>query len=443
MTPFVVTALSALLVTPAPAYPRALSSSSTAMLQQAGVSSPAATAQAAAEVITEIRIHGNDATPDADIIKLAGVTIGAPFGATTVADIAAKLRDAHRFQRVEVLKRYASISDPTQVVIVIVVDEGPISISIPQDRLAPPKVTRRGWLSQVLVAPILDAEDGYGVAYGARFAFVEPGASAGRLSFPLTWGGEKRAAAEYERYFANAFVTRIETGVEVKRVTNPFFQADDTRRDVWGRAERAAGHLRAGTTIGWQHVSFAGTTDSFRSIGADVTFDTRLDPFLARNAVYLNGTWDRLTFASGPTVARSQYEARGYLGLIGQNILVVRVMHQDADAPLPAYLKSLLGGVTNLRGFDAGTEAGDTLAAGSIEIRMPLSSPMSLGKLGVSVFADTGTAYNKGQTFDDRALKTGIGGAVWFTATVVHLSLSVAHGINAGTRVQFGGGISY
>ena len=40
---------------------------------------------------------------------------------------------------------------------------------------------------------------------------------------------------------------------------------------------------------------------------------------------------------------------------------------------------------------------------------MPISSPLSFGKLGVSVFADWGTVYEKGERFRDQTFHNGIG----------------------------------
>ena len=131
------------------------------------------------------------------------------------------------------------------------------------------------------------------------------------------------------------------------------------------------------------------------------------------------------------------------MGLIGQTILVLRALHDGADRPLPPYLQPLLGGMDTLRGFEAGHAVGDTLAAGSAELRVPLTSPLSLGKLGVSVFMDAGKVYNAGEHFSDHPLERGVGGSVWFSAAVFRLSLAVAHGIGGDTRVHFGTTLSF
>jgi outer membrane protein assembly factor BamA len=179
------------------------------------------------------------------------------------------------------------------------------------------------------------------------------------------------------------------------------------------------------------------------TVGADVTLDTRLDPAYPRNAVFATAAWERMSFTSGATLQRTNLDGRGYLGLLGQSVLAVRVLRQGANGPQPAYLKPLLGGWSSLRGFEAGAFVGDIVLAGSAELLVPISSPISVARLGLSVFVDTGVAYDFGQRLKEQVNQTGIGGSVWMTATVFRVSLSVAHGRGAGTRVNFGGGLTF
>src|SRR6185295_2399704 len=141
-------------------------------------------------------------------------------------------------------------------------------------------------------------------------------------------------------------------------------------------------------------------------------------------------------FSFGAT--RTSLDGRGYLVLLGQSILTVRAMRTDSSEPLPAYLQPLLGGMANLRGFEAGTAAGDTLVAASAELILPLTSPLHVGKLGVSVFADGGTVYAKGERLADQTPLEGYGGSLWLSAAFLRLNLAVAHGRGASTRVHFG-----
>jgi outer membrane protein assembly factor BamA len=396
-----------------------------------------------AEVISEIQVRGNVVTPDEELLRLAGVAIGMPMASDTVSVVAERLRATKRFERVEVLKRYASISDPTRIALVLIVDEGPVTIQATGDPDRPTRVVRRRRLN-LLFLPVLDGEDGYGITYGVRVAVPNPAGADSRLSFPATWGGEKRAAAELEKRFDHGLLTRIDGGASVSRKANPFFQEDDDRAGVWAHGERQVlRSLRFGATVGWQHVSFQRATDQVVDAGAEAVLDTRLDPWLPRNAVYARAAQHRLAFGNQAAADRTDLETRVYLGLIGQTILVASAQRSAADGPLPNYLKALLGGQESLRGFRAGTAVGDTLVAGSLEVRVPLTSPLRLGKVGVSGFTDAGTAYDHGGRFEDQAVKRGFGASVWCAAAFLRVNVAVAHGIGSSTRVHASGNLTF
>ena len=398
-----------------------------------------------AEVIAEIQVHGNHVTADADVIALAGIAIGSPFTADTIAQARAKLKSAGKFEEVDVLKRYASIADPTKITVVIVVNEGPVRVEFETgaDGEEVAVVKRRGGFGNLMFLPILDGEDGYGLTYGVTASRADVLGKRSRLSVPLSWGGTRRAGVELEKNFVSGPFTRVEVGGAIQRRTNPAYEEHDDRRRGWVRAERALGYFRLGATAGLERVSFGPLDDDLKTIGGDVTFDTRIDPTFPRNAVMATAGWERVSFESGGTLQRTRLDGRGYLGLIKQSVLAVRVMREGANGHQPAYLRPLLGGWSNLRGFEAGAFVGDIVVAGSAELLVPLSSPLSVGRLGVSVFVDTGVAYDYGQRLKDQVRQTGIGGSVWMSATVFRLSLSVAHGRGAGTRVNFGGGLTF
>jgi outer membrane protein assembly factor BamA len=400
---------------------------------------PSRTTQGVRPVITDIRVHGNLIVTNDEVLALIGVAPGDPLGPTTVADVTARLKASGKFEHVQVLERFASIDDPSRIALVVIVNEGPVRIAGGD---GPLEVVRRRGVRNLLFLPIVEAEDGYGLTYGARLAFAGAAGGRSRISVPLTWGGRKQAAVELDRALAAGPFTRVQAGAGVQRRTNPAFDLDDARRELWGRLERAAGPVRAGATAGWSRVSFAGGVERFRSAGADVSVDTRVDPVLPRNAVFAMAKWERLSFSTGGTVDRHRLEGRGYLGLIGRAVLAARALHEGSDGPLPLYLKPILGGWANLRGFRAGTAAGDSLTAGSIELRLPLNSPLRIAKFGVSVFADAGTVYDYGERLRDHRLGRGYGAGVWLSATVVHVGVSVARG-GGETRVNFGGGTSF
>ncbi len=408
------------------------------MAQQPQSPDPGQTPPGDAETIVAIQIHGNTITPDDEIRGMTGVAVGAPFDAGTLDAVAGRLKAAKRFQSVQVLKRYASISDTSQVILVVIVDEGPVRIETTGDSEKPTRVvkSRRGHL---MFLPVLNFEDGYGFTYGARFAWPEPFGKRSRVAFPLTWGGEKRAAAEIDKIFEHGPLTRVTGGAGISQRTNPFYDQDDTRDRVWGRGEREFTRwLRAGATVGWQHVSFRDSADEFAHGGVDIVFDTRVDPILPRNAVYARAAYEHIAGAN-----RGEFEGRGYVGLFGQTILAIRAQSMTADRPLPPYLKPLLGGMANLRGFPAGTDAGDALAAASGELIVPLTSPLGVGKIGVSAFVDTATVWDHGQRLVDQPWKEGVGGSIWFSAAFIRASLAVAHGIGGSTHVHFGANVTF
>ena len=90
------------------------------------------------------------------------------------------------------------------------------------------------------------------------------------------------------------------------------------------------------------------------------------------------------------------------------------------------YEHNLLGGGANLRGYDAGYKAGDNLAAASAELRIPLTSPLNVGRFGVKAFVDWGTIYGVGDKLADQTFDRGIGGGAYLHLTVVSMSLDVA-----------------
>ena len=403
---------------------------------------PMGVARAQQEVISEIHVHGNTLTSTDDILRVAGLTVGDPFTDEQRGQAAERLRATKNFDRVDVLKRYASIDDPTRVAVVVLVDEGPVRI-VPED--GPGKaarVVRRG-RSNLMFMPVLSAADGYGLTYGARFSFVDSVGRRSRVSFPLTWGGDKSAAVELEKDLQRRGAPRLTGGALFQRRTHPFYREDADRGRVWARADwQLRRPLRVGTTAAWQDVSFLGDHVATPLGGADIVFDTRLDPTLPRNAVYARAAVEHLRLPDRP-LTRTELEARGYIGVGGQRVLVLRGLREGVDRSAPPYYRWLLGGDRNLRGFRAGTAVGDTLVAGSAELRAPISSPLRVAKVGVNIFVDTGVAYDKGRRLSDQSFKTGAGAGVWLTAAVLQVHLDVAHGFHSGTRAHFGLGLAF
>lgn len=409
------------------------------------------------EHVAEVRIHGNHTTPDVEVVKLTGITLGESVTAETLPLVTKRLRASGRFNDVDVLKRYRSLADASQVSLIVIVHEYPsIDPGIPGAPLPPVPGPIRRLLSQSMFLPIIGYSEGYGFTYGARASFVDIMGKGGRVSVPLTWGGTRRAAVELEKTFdddspISRVLSRVTGGAGISRRENPYFELPDTRQQIWGRVDKdLVRGLRAGGGVSWTDVGFglreAPATrldDRFTTVGADVTVDTRHDPIFPRNAVYAQTGWERLNFSSGPSINRYRNEARGYLGVIGQSVLAVRALHQRVDRPLPLYEQPLLGGASILRGHSAGAFAGDNLLASSVELRVPLSSPMGVGRLGVSAFADAGAVYNHGVRLRDATFHRGFGGGVFMLATLFQLNLDVAYGVDNKVRVHFMTGFSF
>jgi outer membrane protein assembly factor BamA len=396
-------------------------------------------AQAPPGVVGEVRVHGNHTTPDADILAIVGEVVGQPATDALVGDISAKLERSGRFDGVEVRKRFRSIENPDDILLMIVVDEVPAIDSLDLT----PSPMKKFWSSGMFL-PILHAEDGYGFTYGARISFVDRLGPRSRITVPITWGGERGARVQAERAFKSGPIERMVGEYGITQREHPRFEVDDHRVGFGARIESApARWLRFGAGGRQDEVTFGEETDRLARFGGDVTVDTRVDPAFPRNAVHATFGFDRLNFDAG-RANQKKADIRGYVGLFGQTVLALRGLAVTSDRPLPRYEQLLLGGAANLRGYEAGYKAGDNLAAVSAELRVPITSPLTIGRLGVKAFVDAGTAYDAGEQLKDQRLDDrGIGGGVYLHLTVVSLSLDVARSRAGDTRFHFGMGVTF
>jgi len=230
----------------------------------------------------------------------------------------------------------------------------------------------------------------------------------------------------------------------IARRENPHFEVGDTRKTVQGRAEVVIQQwLRVGGGGGFEDVTFGDVHDRIKRIDADVTLDTRVDPAFPRNAVHATFGVERLTFEA-TRITRRTADIRGYVGLLGQSVLALRSSFVTSRDPVPVYEQTLLGGASNLRGYQAGYKAGDNVAAFSAELRVPVTSPLSVGRFGVKAFVDAGTAYAAGVKFSDQTLDKGYGGGAYLHLTVISLALDVARAQRTGDiRYHFGMGVTF
>jgi hypothetical protein len=397
------------------------------------------------ETIREIRVHGNAFLTDDDVIKLAGVSVGSPVQPADVDAISKRLKDSGRFDTVEVRKRYRSLSDSSDVALVLLVherpgvhdiDDGPSVVFNPIRRVK----------SRLMFLPILTYADGYGFTYGGRVSTVGLLGIGERLSVPLTWGGVRRAALEFERPFKSGPLTRVESSVAIWNRENPRFNIRDQRFEIRGRAERVfADLIRVGVEGSRSTIAFADIDDRLTTIGTNVALDTRGDPAFPSNAVYLSTGWTGMNFRLLPErVHRYTSEARGYLRVYRQNVLAARAIYVTADSTLPPYERLLLGGSSMVRGFRTGAFDGDRVLVTSAEWRMPVTSVLNGAKLGVTAFVDAGQIWNAGESRTGAVWHRGVGGGLFLIASIVRINLDVAHGLKTGdTRVHLSSGFTF
>jgi outer membrane protein assembly factor BamA len=422
-----------------------------------------------AERIAEIRVHGNHSTPDTTIIELSSLQVGDPADDKTLREATKSIRRSHRFTDVEVRKRYLSISDPTRVLAMIVVNE---KAGVSDTNLTPSIATRLRASSMFL--PILNYQDGYGLTYGVRTTVPRVFDEQTRLSVPLSWGGERRAGVELDHWFGGSRgfygigrrdpKVRLIGGFAVYRRENPHYEVSDLRLEAKARVEHPINNwLRVGATAKTARVTFGNEPDDLRSsiseatarllpprtidrhnsYSADVIVDTRLDPSFPRNAVYASLGREQLTWQGDGNAGRWNTDLRGYVGVGAGMVLALRTQASTSDQGLPASEQPLLGGTDTLRGYDAGTSAGDNLATLSTELRIPLTTPLNIGRFGVKGFVDWGTTWANGSRFKDADWQRGIGGGIFFGAGPLLLDLAAAWAEDGSARVNFGLGVSF
>ena len=349
-------------------------------------------APAATETVVEIRIHGNSSVPDEEVLELAGIAVGDFVDSAELDAVARRLATSGRLETVEVHKRYRSLTATDEIALLIVVRERP----------------RR--LDRLMFTPILRYDEGYGISYGLGFGLVDIPGQGGRVSVPMTWGADRSTAFEVERPFGSEAVGRLRGGGSSGRRGHPHFEVEDRRSRVWGGVERRlAFGVRAGAEAAWEEVVFGELTDRLTRVNIVLEYDS-LSGMFPRDDVKLHAAVERLSVAGHPAaIFRPRVDAQAFKGVGGQAVVAARVLYEGASAPLPPYERSLLGGLGTLRGWEFGARVGDRLLAASIELRLPLSSPLATGKTGFLLFYDTAAVWNDGSVRDQWLKGVGVG----------------------------------
>ena len=402
----------------------------------------------AAETVAEIRIHGNLSLPDAEVVALTGVTLGDAAGPDLEKTVRQRLEASGRFETVDVRRRYRSLTATDQVALVIVVRERPgARFSNPVMR-AFAAAGRR-----LMVAPLLDHREGYGVAYGALTSFIDTFGPGSRLSVPATWGGHKRIALEMEAPIRGPVIDRLRAGGSRGRRRHPYFDTDVDRASFAVAARRRLPRgFRMNGEAAWEEVRFAVSAERLTRVTAYLDYgDYQETPAGARrNTVVVRTGIERLAIDGGAgSIMRPRLDARAYRAVGRQAVLAGRLFFAGASGPLPPYERSLLGGSPaaggTLRGWRAGGAVGDRIAAASIELRLPITSVLSEGRIGLRFFYDTAAAYDADRPLRDAAFREGAGVGVFFLPPGFGfpMSIDVAGDPEGGVRVHVSAGFGF
>ena len=402
---------------------------------------PVALAQGSApEVVVDLRVHGNHSIPDDEVLALAGVTVGDVVDADVVDAIRRRLEGSGRFEAVEVRKRYRSLTASDRIALIIVVRERPrASIGNPVVR----SLARLAGQSMFL--PVVRYDEGYGMSYGARFSLVDVLGPSSRVSVPATWGGDKRATLEAERALPGSMADRVRGGGSFGRRTHPHYGVEERRTRAWIGVDRELwSGLRADVEAAWERIGFVGPSDRLTRLTVGLQYDGVSAGAFPRDDVKLRATVERMAIAGWPAaVVRPRIDAQAFKGVGGQAVLAARVLFEGASAALPPYEQSLLGGGGNLRGWPVGARVGDRFAAASVELRLPVSSPLSMGNAGFRIFYDTAAAYDAGRSVHDQRFLKGAGGGVFLTVPFGSLHLDVGHDFHGSVRLHAGAGLRF
>ena len=367
-----------------------------------------------------VRVHGNHTVTDAEVLEVAGVAKGDVFPSGGDVAIQERLIQSGKFDIAEVRVRYADLDESGDVALILLVEEK----------------TSVG--SRFMVGPIFDWSDEYGVTLGGRVAVVDLPAD-GSVSFPLSWGGKRQAGVEAKFGDARIDLSRW-------RQVNPHFDLPDNRLELGGgyrvRHQRAFFDVRAR----WSDVDFAGVEERFATLGAGAVLDTRIDPTVPGDAVYLGFDWRHLFFLNGSESAgvdQFSVDLCGYKRLLGQSLLAGQFYWTPATGMMPDYEQPFIGGGKTLRGTKAGRFIGDSSAIATVELRLPLTSPLSFGRGGVHFFYDAATVYNDGESFGDAEWHHGVGTGLFFNFAIIGVRVDVGWDLEGGTRFHIESSIKF
>jgi outer membrane protein assembly factor BamA len=91
-----------------------------------------------------------------------------------------------------------------------------------------------------------------------------------------------------------------------------------------------------------------------------------------------------------------------------------------------------------------GAFVGDRAVIASIELRIPVSSPLSFARLGGTLFYDAAKAYDAGQRSSATPWSSGAGAGAFMTLRFLSLNVHFAHSLNGtGNRIHLSTGFTF
>jgi outer membrane protein assembly factor BamA len=402
------------------AVPAELRDSARAEAFEPALAGPAfAQQQVPTKVIVEVRFRGNYSLADEELLAAADVQPGEPLTPETLAAIEQRLLAVEGVGSVEILERYRSMTVTDEVVLLIHVRE---HVAVRE---------------KFMFLPLLTWTDEQGVSFGARFAMVDLLGLDERLSFPLTWGGERRAAAEIAFDLDRAAISHVAGGFGISQHENPHFELPDRRVGGWLDASKRWDVFEVGGAASFADVELGGAGEQQLELGVRAIVDTRQDRQLPRDAFYVRGAWDWLALRDNSRgIDRFTADLRGYKSFIGRSIVAAQAYYRGAGGRLPDWERPYLGGARTLRGYDAGAFIGDNIVLLATELRVPLTPPAPVGLVGLNFFFDSGAVYDHGTSLRRARFRNGVGAGVYFFAAFIGFQVDVAYGL-ASEEIHF------
>lgn len=399
--------------------------------------------------LVRVIVQGAMLTDEAEVRARSGLLVGQHVDAATLAEARAALTAWHAFARVEVHLRYASLSDPGLVLAVVTIDEGPVRVERAVSGAS--RVRHRGRLSRLQWMPMAGTGDGEAPWGGVALSWRRAQAAPVTVSVPIRAGGRMQAGVRVSRpigrsrtvvaFAADQLRDTPRALGTTRRIRTLSLVAEQPVRDRW--------QARAWLTREWGRGN--DRADAVTRAGGDVVRDGRQDPWLPGRATVVRLLVERVSLparqlSSVPDRVHAWHtvaDLQSAVG-IGRSSLVFRVVHDATRAPLPAWQQLFPGRADTLRGAAiAGLGVGDTLTAGSVDLRVPVQSPRQRVRFGVRGGVEVVAAYAAGRSARGQPFVRADSAGLWAQVGPGHVGVDVVRVAARMTRLVVVGALPY